>query len=290
MENTGKEIVPKVLRQDIGDAELSYLLYDVDGRPMIMLHATGFLPWLWHPIARGLTDTWRVYAPYICDHRVSDPQEGGLSWLTVAEDLVRFVRELGIHRPALVGHSMGATVAAIACGAFGLDALGLVLFEPIFLPEEIYQTPMSVDQHPLASRAIRRKDTWADEAEARSYLRSKPLFRNWTDEMLDLYVEYGMRRLDAGGLVLACSPVREASIFMGGLRFDPWGVIPKVTCPVLVLEGEKSENRAFIDLQQATRSFPQGTYRLVEGAGHLIPQEKPGESLEIVRTFFESLE
>jgi pimeloyl-ACP methyl ester carboxylesterase len=62
-----------------------------------------------------------------------------------------------------------------------------------------------------------------------------------------------------------------------------------VTCPTLVLEGEESENRAFIDLKKATSTFKQGTYRLLNGVGHLIPQEKPKESLEIIREFFGSL-
>jgi pimeloyl-ACP methyl ester carboxylesterase len=206
--------------------------------------------------------------------------------MTVAQDLASFCRVLGIERPAMVGHSMGATVITLANAAFNLDARGLVLFEPIFLPEDFYRTDITVDMHPLASKAIRRKDTWTGTDEAHAYLRSKALFRNWDEEMLDLYVEYGMKRLDAGGLQLACAPVREASLFMGGLRYDPWPLLPKVACPTLVLEGELSENRAFIDLKKATSLFTQGSYRMIGGAGHLIPQEKPRESLEIIRGFF----
>lgn len=63
----------------------------------------------------------------------------------------------------------------------------------------------------------------------------------------------------------------------------------KVTYPTLVVEGEASENRAFIDLKKATRIFAQGAYKQVIGAAHLIPQEKPGESLEIIRSFFSRL-
>lgn len=281
--------MPQVLTQDIGDTDLSYLLYEGDGPAIILLHATGFLPWLWHPIARELAPAWRVIAPYFCDHRESDPHQGGLNWLTVAQDLANFCSALGIGKPAMAGHSMGATVITLAAAAFELDARGLVLFEPIFLPEDFYKSQITVDMHPLASKAIRRRDTWDSGDEAHGYLRSKALFRNWDEEMLDLYVEYGMRRLDAGGLQLACSPLREASLFMGGMQYDPWPLLPKVSCPVLVLEGEESENRAFIDLKKATSAFRNGTYRLVNGAGHLIPQEKPSESLEIIREFFETL-
>ncbi|HVN72018.1 MAG TPA: alpha/beta hydrolase [Desulfomonilia bacterium] len=284
-----RDLKPKVLSQDIGDADLPYLLYEGDGPAIVLMHATGFLPWLWHPIARELAPKWRVIAPYFCDHRESDPEKGGLSWLVIAEDLANFCKALGISRPAMVGHSMGATVTVIANAAFGLGAQGHILIEPIFLPEDFYKIQVTIDLHPLASKAIRRRDTWKDTDEAHAYLRSKAMFKNWDEEMLDLYVEYGMKSLDAGGLQLACSPKREASLFMGGMQYDPWPLLPKVTCPTLILEGEESENRAFIDLKKAASAFKQATYRMINGTGHLIPQEKPKEMIEIIRDFFSPL-
>ena len=281
--------MPSVMKQDIGDAELSYLLYDGDKPTIVLMHATGFLPWLWHPIARELAPEWRIIAPYFCDHRESDPEKGGLSWLTIAQDLANLCKALNLDRPFMVGHSMGATVITMANGAFGLDTRGLILFEPIFLPEDFYKMQITIDDHPLASKAIRRKDLWSDRNEALSYLRSKVLFKNWDEEMLELYITYGMKSLDAGGLQLACSPKREASLFMGGSNYNPWPLLSKVRCPTLVIEGEASENRAFIDLKKATQIFEQGAYKQVIGAGHLIPQEKPRESLDIIRSFFSHL-
>jgi len=279
-------VQPQTLTQDIGDAVLSYLLYEGDGPTMILMHATGFLPWLWHPIARELAPRWRIIAPYFCDHRESDPSRGGLNWLTVAQDLTNLCRTLNIEKPAMVGHSMGATIITIANALCGLDARGLVLFEPAFMPEDLFTSKITMDMYPFASRAIRRKEKWSSDEEAYTYLRSKTLFKNWDEEMLRLYVEYGMKRLDAGGLQLVCSPLREASLFMGGMQYNPWPLLPKVSCPVLVLEGEDSGNRAYIDLKKVTSTFKQGAYHLISGAGHLIPQEKPRESLEIIKEFF----
>jgi hypothetical protein len=67
--------------------------------------------------------------------------------------------------------------------------------------------------------------------------------------------------------------------------YNPWPLLSKVSCPTLVLEEELSENRAFIDLKKATQIFEQGAYKLVNGSDHLIPQEKPMKSLEIIRSF-----
>ena len=79
--------------------------------------------------------------------------------------------------------------------------------------------------------------------DAMAYLRSRTLFQGWTEEMLELYITHGMTRGDNGGLRLACSPQREAALFMGGRQFDPWPLLSKVSCPVLIVEGEKSGYR-----------------------------------------------
>jgi pimeloyl-ACP methyl ester carboxylesterase len=93
---------------------------------------------------------------------------------------------------------------------------------------------------------------------------------------------------NGGGLTLACSPEREAAMFMGSSQLDPWPLLSRVPDPMLILEGEQSENRAFIDLKKAAALFPRGRYRMVEGAGHLVPQEKPAETARILREFFQA--
>ncbi len=278
---------PEIRFCDIGDAEISYLTYEGEGPALIFLHATGFLPWLWHPIARELTDNYRVLAPYFCDHRESEPEEGGLLWYTLAEDLRAFCETLRISDPFLVGHSMGGTVMTLA-GATGADFSPerMILIEPIYLPEFVYDIEISVEHHPLAAKSIKRKHLWESEEDLREYLQNKKLFENWDPEMLDLYVEYGMNRTEAGGLSLACHPRREASLFMGGAHYNPWPLLGEVTCPVLVVEGGNSENREHIDLKKASSLFPRGEYLCVEGAGHLVPMEQPKTVVKIVRDFF----
>jgi pimeloyl-ACP methyl ester carboxylesterase len=288
--NTGTSAglrLPQVRTQNIGDADLTYLLYDGQGPTVIMLHATGFLPWLWHPIARALSPACRVIAPYFCDHRESDPEKGGLDWMILARDFTAFCKGLDIEAPYLVGHSMGATVLTIAAAQHELAPAGMVLIEPIFLPQDFYRARIRVQDHPLAAKSIKRRNHWQDEPEALTYLQSRTLFKKWDAEMLSLYVRYGMKQNEESGLELACSPKKEAALFMGGIRYDPWPLLPQVPCPVLVLEGEHSENRSFIDLQKAVSLFPNAVYRLVRDVGHLIPMEKPGEITGAIREFFQ---
>jgi lipase len=280
---------PKICRQNIGDAELSYLLYEGEGPPLIFLHATGFQPWLWHPLARELAHAYRIVVPSFCNHREADPEEGGLNWATLAEDTIRLCNVLRLERPFLVGHSMGATVHMIANAFYGLPAAGMVLIEPILLPREFYQGHMRVNEHPLAAKAIKRTNFWRDRDEAMAYLRSRALFQGWDEEMVELYINHGMTVAENGGLRLACSPQREAALFMGGRQFDPWPLLPRVSCPVLIVEGEKSENRGFIDLGRIQSLIPHCDHVLVKDAGHLIPMERPREVTLLIGGFFSAL-
>ena len=63
----------------------------------------------------------------------------------------------------------------------------------------------------------------------------------------------------------------------------------EISCPILVVEGEKSVNRHLIDLKAAAAELPHGSYRLVADAGHLIPMEKPEEIIKIIADFLLSL-
>lgn len=281
---------PEALSENIGDADLQYLLYEGAWPTLLMLHATGFLPWLWHPIARELAGTQRVIAPYFCDHRVADLDKGGLDWMMLAKDLSKLCRQLKIDHPVVVGHSMGATVMTYAQAAFNLNASGMILIEPIFFPEDYYRMDIGPEDHPLASKSLKRRNHWDNAADVKAYLKTKPLFANWEEEFLDLYIEHGTMGDDNVGLELTCAPPREAAIYMGDKSHDPWPMIPRIQCPVLVLEGAESSNREFIDLAAAASLFPKGRFLRVADAGHLIPMEKPKEILGIISEFVRSVE
>jgi lipase len=281
-----KDIQPEILIQKIDDAEIQYLHYKSSGPPLVLMHATGFNPWLWHPIARKLAPQYRVIAPYFCDHREGAPETGGVSWLFLARDLAHLCKKLSIDNPYMAGHSMGATVSIIAHAKYGLPAMKMMLIEPILLPEMVYDSRFTVDQHPLAAKSLKRRNTWADEDEAREYLKSKKLFARWNNEMMELYVHYGMKADVAGGLELSCNPRREAALFMGGNHYNPWPLLKKIKCPVMVVEGGTSENKMFIDLHKVAALIPGGAYHEVSKAGHLIPMEKPDEIAHLMLEFF----
>lgn len=91
-----KNLHPQKLTKKIAGTELEYLFYEGDGPPVFFLHATGFMPWLWHPVARRLCADYTIIAPYFCDHREIEPEEGGGStgtfWRMISITFVQFLR------------------------------------------------------------------------------------------------------------------------------------------------------------------------------------------------------
>lgn len=280
--------IPPLSTQTIGSTQMHYLDYGTDAPAVVLLHATGFLPWLWHPVAQSLADRYRVIAPAFFDHRKADPHSGGLGWLQLAQDLKALCDGLSLREIFLVGHSMGGVVATLAHGVHGLPVTRMVLIEPIFAPQALYKVQMTVARNPLASKAIKRRNHWRDRREARQDFLSKPFFQSWDARVLSLYIEYGLTERDDDGLMLTCPPEQEAALFMGTTLFDPWPVLPRITCPTLVMEGQISENRHLIDLKRISELIPQGSYIEVPEAGHLVPMEKPVETAGIIRSFLDS--
>jgi lipase len=46
------ELQPETRYADLTDSRIEYLYYDGSGPVIILLHARGFLPWLWHPLPK----------------------------------------------------------------------------------------------------------------------------------------------------------------------------------------------------------------------------------------------
>lgn len=285
-----KKDIPELSTQDVGGAELSYLYYPGSQSQMLFAHATGFLPWLWHPVFEKLDREASIWAPYICNYRSCNPYEGGLSWDIVAADIATLCRAQKIENPVLVGHSMGATVVTIAAAAYGVKPRAMVLIEPIFLPDEYYSMPMSVKDHPLASKSIRRLNRWQSEEEAMSYLKSRSFFADWDPGVMELYVKYGMEKQNTGDLNLTCTPENEAAMFMGGSKRSPWPLLEKIDAPTLVVEGGQSPNIGLVDIARAVSLLPRGQYRRMDGAGHLIPMQRPVETAAMIREFLTGLD
>ena len=117
----------------VDGTELAYRTWGSHGTPVILLG--GFIEpsWVWHEVGPRLGRSHRVYALDLPPFGYS--QRRGPFTLARWAGLVQgFARQLGLRRPLLVGHSLGAAVAVKVATDTPRKVAGIVLLDGDALP------------------------------------------------------------------------------------------------------------------------------------------------------------
>jgi esterase len=125
-------------------------------QPIVLLHALGAGADDWLDTAMALSDRCRVIAVDQRRHGGS-ARPGSHSFELMCDDLARFIDNLGLVRPVLIGHSMGGTVAYLYAEAFpdSLRKLVIVDTPPPYPPAFPWAEPEHVPEDvPLDCRVL----------------------------------------------------------------------------------------------------------------------------------------
>lgn len=287
---------PERLSCIAGGLFTSYLHWDLGGPELVLLlhgwldQAASFGPLVRAMRAQGL-DGVTVVAPDLRGH-------GHTSWVGAGgayhfPDYVRDVVDLldhletvhGVARPAtVVGHSMGGSVTAYLAGAFPDRVARLALVEGLGPPS-----------HPITD-APELLRAWIDRTHRVERRGVRPLPS----------VEAAAERLRAGNHRLdeqtALELAREGTRTLPGgevvWRFDPRHRTPsaipfewrrlevfleRIVCPALVVYGEASGKPGDVEARIAT--VPGARHLVIEGAGHMVHQDRPDALAEQLLAF-----
>lgn len=267
--------------------------YGGHGQALHFAHANAYPPGCYRQLLETLAVKYRVTAIH---HRPlwpgSRPEEIS-SWQVIAEDLIRFFDQEGMHDVIGVGHSLGAVATSTAAIMRPKLFRALILIEPVFLSPAALQKMASISgdnkvlELPIVKTALRRRDHWESHQEAFDHFRQKSVFARLTDETLWDYVTYGLRK-DYGILHLTYRPAWEAHIY--GLHTnDVWKTIPHISQPTLALRGMESDTLLPDAWELWQQKQPGAEFSEVEGAGHLLPLEQPAAMAIIIDSFIEEL-
>ncbi|KAF9946851.1 hypothetical protein BGZ72_011091 [Mortierella alpina] len=256
--------------------------------PIFFNHANGFHKEMWEPIMAQLPSTCPDSPLYAFDCRNhgdsailnSSVLQKSFDWLTYARDTLSVIDNLDIKKPLGIGHSFGANAILMAeilrPGTFS----AIVAVDPTMFPAH-FKIQAPLDDHPLANLALRRRDHWKSRA--------------WDPEVLDIYLEHGMKEVSGKdsslGVKLKCSKFQEAITFAsdGGAIHDAFERLGEIGIPVYILAGEHSEINTPDLLQLKLEQCKNGSLDIVKDAGHLFPMEKPVETATYISSFIRSL-
>ena len=256
--------------------------------------ANGFPPHVYQPLMDALRDILHFYALIPLPMRVGTPPPPELDWHLLAHEMAERLREAGLKEIIGMGHSLGGVISLLASIRHPDLFRALVLMDPVILPRLFTWALRALraiglgHRFPLVQAALRRRRVFSSREEAAQRYRAHPFFRNWHPAAFAAYIEHGLRERADGQVELAYPPEWEAAIFNTSPT-DIWEWVPRVSVPVLLLYGERSNTFRPPALRRLERIWPQAQFVAVPNAGHMFPMERPQETADLIREHLEGL-
>jgi len=246
------------------------------GAPLILLHGIGSGSASWVHQLEGLATRFRLIAWDAPGYAQSThlPAEAP-SAADYAGALASFLAALGIDRIALVGHSLGALIAARHAASAAARVDRLILLNPA---RGYGNAPAEVRTRRLEERlAAMDRLGPARHAEERS---AALLAAQASAAARDLVV-WNSARLDPRGYAQAARMLAGGDIDADAAQYDG---------PVLVACGTEDRVTPEAGCRDIAGRFPRGRYQSIPGVGHASYIENPGALNDLMVNFLNSPE
>ena len=273
---------------DVDGVKLHVANWGGAGPDVLLVHANGFLGWVYRELIRHLVDAYHVYTLDLRGQGDSDkPVLGDSHWQDMARDVAAVISALQLQNFYGLGHSGGAVLLADYAATHPGRVQGLALLEPVSFPHEPpFLERMSATNHPLVEQTLRRREVWDSRQQLFDAYRTKAAFSGWQHEVLWDYINHGTVDLPTGQIRLKCPVKVEAHVFAQSPLVGTYSQLDRVDCPTLVLRGEQTDPPLFLVAEKVAQKIPQGRLVTVPGTSHFLPMEKPQDIARIIRRSF----
>jgi len=242
------------------------------GPAVILVHGLTDHALYWSALARALAADYDMVMYDSRGHGASDPSPTDYRLETLAGDLATLVGSLGLVRPAVIGHSMGASTASIAAATHPGLFRAIVLEDPVWRSVTPEGTPdMATVQMGWRADLLTMKAM--DRAALLARVRGES--PGWSDEDYEQWVD-SKRAVNPDALSVLPSFAR---IWPDDVR--------AIDCPLLLLTGEP-ERGAIVDpgAAEIVRQLqPEARIVRINGVGHQVRREGFATYLREVREF-----
>ena len=247
-----------------------------DKRPLVLVHGFSDNGLCWTPVARALESNYDVIMPDMRAHGLSERVQPD-DKVDMAADLAGLIGNLGLKRPIICGHSMGAIVTYQVGVRFPELASAMVLEDPPWwMPDpEQASLPAEPAENPMAKWAKGLAHQTLDELLV-SYRKDHP---TWPEELLIPMCE-SKKQLDATILDVQ-SPRKHAQ------EVNWLTTIQNITQPMLVFAGDPAHGGIVTpEVVAKIRDLnPQVKIVVVPNVGHLIRFDQYAIFIDALRAF-----
>lgn len=260
---------------------------------IVFLHATGFNAHACRAMLAPLGQRYHVLALDFRGHgRTTLPTRrlAYASWAHHRDDVIAVLERYAGAPVTLAGHSLGGTVALLTAAKRPDLIASLALIDPVILPplaaaamEAPFAPFLLRYTFPLARNAAKRRARFADRESAVAAFIGRGVFKTFTRELIEDYVADGVVEDGQGTMKLACAPAYEAATFAAH-RNRPWRALKALTRPMVILRAEKHSTLPAAAIKRIAAMQPQARIATVEGAGHMLPMERPDRVRAAIET------
>ena len=273
--------------------KLHYLDWKGTGPQLHFLHGNGFCAGTYSPFLKHLMGDFHIFASDVRGHGGSDHPDAERirNWTVFAEDLKTLIEQAMAPPVIGMGHSLGAVSTYIAAARYAHLFSSLILIDPVILPYKLLWLIAAAKllgfrgNLRLAKTARRRRRIFQGKKEAlKLFAAGRGIFKNWSKEFVQAYLECGLLEEDSETAVLKCDPELEAQIFES-VPVDVWRYAEKITCPVLALRGELSDTFLPEAAQRLKGRISDFELKTISNTGHFPTMEKPQECAQVISDF-----
>jgi pimeloyl-ACP methyl ester carboxylesterase len=254
-----------------------------EGPPLTFLHGVLGSHKVWADLERDLAHDHLMIAPDLFGHGASDKRTGDYSPGAHAATVRDLLDHLGLSAVTLIGHSLGGGIALefaylfpervtrlvlVATGGLGPD-VNILLRAPT-LPGAEWVLPL------VASR-------WANN-QGKTLGRGLRLlgFRGSTDVA---QAWHGFESLSDADSRRAFLATIRSVVGPEGQRVSALELLPRLTCPILLVWGDRDRMIPVTHGQAAVRRIPNARLEVFEGAGHFPHLDHPERFARLLREF-----
>jgi N-formylmaleamate deformylase len=260
--------------------------------PLVLVHGVTDNGLCWTPVAEALEADYDVIMVDARGHGESDAPETGYDSATQAADLAGVITGLELHKPMVLGHSMGAATVFALAGLYP-DLPGAILLEdppgwcappPESVTEESEEEPHTgaAIYGQQTEEVVRGMKAWLADFKSKTYdeliTERRAASPDWSEAELEPWARSKLQ-----------FSLNLLSLFDDDIlgAVDWRAIVPRITCPVLLITADPERGAIFRPENVTTLEgvLPQLEVVHIPGAGHNVRREQFTRYLEVVRDF-----
>ncbi|MGW3203863.1 alpha/beta fold hydrolase [Streptomyces sp. NPDC001135] len=261
--------------------------YGGTGTALLMLHGFPQHWYAWHKVAGQLPDGYRLLCPDLRGFGWSQSTRRGYDMDGLADDALALLDTLGLERVGLVGHDWGAHLGFRLClraperftGYLALNMSHPWPRHRAVLPNLWRLWFTAFVEYPVLGRAVLRHWPGFTRFLLRHQVADPAAV--WTRAEIAEYAAATSHSAVAGQAMFWQYVLRDIPALLRGTARRQ-----RLAVPTLLLGGERDNVVVPSMLAGAEPYADELRVRLVPGAGHFLPQERPEEVAEAIRELF----